>query len=393
MKRLTAGILMVLAVVAVSVVVTSLSGRSQASSDRQESQVTENTSSALLDRNGNTEALAVRQVAAQEAEDGKPFIGIAIYTVSNEEAGELGIDGGAVVRRVVEGSPADGLLMPDDVITAIAGNDVSSAADVIDLVLDSEPGDTLMFTVLRNGDTIDVEVTVGERKVEVEIEVEVFRQSGLAGPMSNPFMTQFFQGGLERFVRGEVVMETDDGDFKTIRAVSGKVQEGSVDEYTGTFTLMPKDGSDPIEYQVSLETAVFLRHKGNIGGLNFEQMTLVVDVREGDDEEGTVKLVMQGDLLKQFGEHSRGFFGGSSFGLHGFDEDVSRHQFGFGSRDFPELRERLHRLFPDGEGSDFHSREFGFGDMPDLDELFELLPDISGDTAPGSNGPASAGAQ
>ena len=84
------------------------------------------------------------------------------------------------------------------------------------------------------------------------------------------------------------MLETDDG-FKTITGVKGTISK--LDATAGTFTLAPKDGSNPISYQISDDTVVGMVHSGDLGGLNTEDETLVVSV------DGEVKLVQQGSLL------------------------------------------------------------------------------------------------
>ena len=112
-------------------------------------------------------APAPGQLAGEGDEETKPFIGIAIDTLPAAEATELGIDGGAVVRRVLDDGPSAGILHVGDVITAIDGHAVTSAADVVEIVHASEPGNVLAISVLRDGVPHEVTVTVGTRPVQV----------------------------------------------------------------------------------------------------------------------------------------------------------------------------------------------------------------------------------
>ncbi|MBT2485359.1 MULTISPECIES: PDZ domain-containing protein [unclassified Microbacterium] len=72
---------------------------------------------------------------------------------------ELGYDTGAevVVVEAVEGTPSDGLLEADDVITAIDGTTVTSATQLREAIQDAER-DPVALTVLRDGEEQTVEV-------------------------------------------------------------------------------------------------------------------------------------------------------------------------------------------------------------------------------------------
>jgi Lon-like protease len=73
----------------------------------------------------------------------------------------LGRDVEAVteVQFVTEGAPADGELEVRDVLLEVDGTPVEDPAQVADLVRDTEPGESVAFTVLRDGEERTVEVT------------------------------------------------------------------------------------------------------------------------------------------------------------------------------------------------------------------------------------------
>lgn len=81
--------------------------------------------------------------------------------------GELGYDTGAKVAVVdaVEGTPADGVLEADDVITAIDGTAVESAKQLRQSIQDAG-GDAVELTLLRGGEEKTVEVTPEERTAD-----------------------------------------------------------------------------------------------------------------------------------------------------------------------------------------------------------------------------------
>ncbi|MFT4156998.1 MAG: PDZ domain-containing protein [Microbacterium sp.] len=82
---------------------------------------------------------------------------------------ELGYDTGAEVAVVetVEGTPAEGVLEADDVITEIDGMPVESAKQLKQSIQDAE-GDPVALTLLRGGEETTVEITPEERTSDGE---------------------------------------------------------------------------------------------------------------------------------------------------------------------------------------------------------------------------------
>ena len=92
----------------------------------------------------------------------KPYVGVSVTDVSQEAQG-YGLPKGASVNSVVEGSPAEAAgLQRSDIITAVNGNAIEGADDLVSIVADANPGDHLELSVYRQGKTIELTVTVGE---------------------------------------------------------------------------------------------------------------------------------------------------------------------------------------------------------------------------------------
>ena len=71
---------------------------------------------------------------------------------------------GVKVMSVMDGSPAeDAGLETGDLIVAIEGDDVADTGDVAAVVGDSEPGDKVRITVLRDGERLNLTATLAER--------------------------------------------------------------------------------------------------------------------------------------------------------------------------------------------------------------------------------------
>jgi S1-C subfamily serine protease len=91
-------------------------------------------------------------------------LGVEYQTVTPEVAQEhdLGINRGAFIVRVVEGSPArEAGLLAGDVILEVDGKQVDSRATLTDHLLAYSPGDTVELTILRRGKQTDAVVTLG----------------------------------------------------------------------------------------------------------------------------------------------------------------------------------------------------------------------------------------
>ena len=82
------------------------------------------------------------------------FLGVAVTTASNGQ--------GVEVNQVQAGSPAaDAGLQQGDVITAVNGQSVNSAAALGSAIRSHQPGDTVKITYTRNGSSTDVQVRLG----------------------------------------------------------------------------------------------------------------------------------------------------------------------------------------------------------------------------------------
>ena len=109
---------------------------------------------------------SVRDIVKSIIENGyiaKPYIGVTVSNVSDEAKG-YGLPGGAAVQSVVENSPAaQAGLKSNDIITEINGEPVTGSSDVVSAVSASSVGDKLKLSVYRQGETLELELTVGEK--------------------------------------------------------------------------------------------------------------------------------------------------------------------------------------------------------------------------------------
>ena len=377
--KITAGALVALTGVALTAVVAANPFSTQASSIQAPEPV-------------HPQAVEHLQVVEDEDADSdaqtKPHIGVAISPLSPARAEELGVDGGVMVTAVLNESPSSGVLEQGDVITSIDGQIVSSPKDVMDAVMASSVGDVISVIVIRGDDTLDLSVTVGETDISKR---GIFRSR--VTQMHQPDLThrliqQVFRAG-DRFARGEVVMADENGVYQTYRATAGLVT--GIDADAGTFTLQPKDGSALIEYMISDDTKVNLNRAGDLGELNTEDNTLVVDVN------GKVKLVHQGEMPLP---HMQGKGHGPNIQMHrgqgGQEGRIGPGGQGFGNFNQSGLLDQIRDRLPffganggPGDMSDFLSPEvlerieqFGRGELDRSDFLSEICESLDQENLP-----------
>src|SRR5690606_13328161 len=97
-----------------------------------------------------------------EVQRGRVGIGIQDVTPALAEALELGVDRGALVSEVEPQSPAERAgIQVDDVVTAVNGEDVRTSVQLRNEIGLVRLGETVTLTLVRDGETMDLEVNVG----------------------------------------------------------------------------------------------------------------------------------------------------------------------------------------------------------------------------------------
>ncbi len=92
-------------------------------------------------------------------------LGVVFQTLNAETAAEKGLDvtEGALIVEVAPDSPAERAgLQAGDVVTAVEGDPVDARRTLAARLLAYEPGDTVVLTVLRAGETLELEVVLGQ---------------------------------------------------------------------------------------------------------------------------------------------------------------------------------------------------------------------------------------
>lgn len=110
-----------------------------------------------------------QRVAAELVEDGSAehaYLGVTMGDGRATADGATRL--GAVVGQVADGTPAaEAGLRSDDVIVAIDGDAVSGAESLTAQVRERAPGDAATLTVVRDGASIELDVTLGTREQAV----------------------------------------------------------------------------------------------------------------------------------------------------------------------------------------------------------------------------------
>ena len=114
----------------------------------------------------------------------RPYIGISVSDVSAETQ-LYGIPAGVAVQAVTEDAPAaQAGLQAGDVITAVNGIAMDSDA-LVEYVGSAAIGDTLIMEIYRQGQTLTLSVTVGE-KIQSALANEEQTEHGMPGQFGTP---------------------------------------------------------------------------------------------------------------------------------------------------------------------------------------------------------------
>ena len=82
-----------------------------------------------------------------------------LIIIGGGPAGVAGIKGGSVPTSVQD------VYKGGDLIVAVDGQQIKDFSELLSyLVVNKNPGETITFTVIRNGQTLDVDVVLGRRE-------------------------------------------------------------------------------------------------------------------------------------------------------------------------------------------------------------------------------------
>ena len=91
--------------------------------------------------------------------------GVLVTSVTeNGPAAKAGIRGGTASSK--DQADAESLPRGGDIITAIGGKPIKRFDMLVAMLADYSPGDTIKLTIVRDGQTQEVPVTLGERPTQ-----------------------------------------------------------------------------------------------------------------------------------------------------------------------------------------------------------------------------------
>jgi serine protease Do len=175
------------------------------------------------------------------------YLGATIQNVTPDLAESMGLGKeakGALVADLVPGGPAQKAgLLPGDVVLSLNGHSVGSSTELTRLVAQSQNGDIMHVTVLRDGKTHVVDVRSGVRPSEAQLARQENGQDDQAGPDAGGPQSKhsstlgMMLGALDDDTRGKLgVPETVHG--AVILGVKGSSDAGEKGLKTGDIIVM-----------------------------------------------------------------------------------------------------------------------------------------------------------
>ena len=116
----------------------------------------------------------VKRVLAQLVTQGhvtRAWLGILIADLTPMTAEYFGVEpySGVLVQDVLPGSPSEGILQPEDIILSVNGQPTPRVRDLQDAIQYRQPGETVTLEILRKGERLTVQITLGKRPSEEEL--------------------------------------------------------------------------------------------------------------------------------------------------------------------------------------------------------------------------------
>ena len=113
----------------------------------------------------------------------KPYIGVSVLSVSDETQ-KYGLPQGASIQSLEDDGPAKAAgLQVNDIITKVDDTDITSSDELVKAIRQYTPGDVATFTVYRQGETLEFQVTIARKvqSAQAESDTQVQQESQKQG--------------------------------------------------------------------------------------------------------------------------------------------------------------------------------------------------------------------
>ena len=120
----------------------------------------------------------------------KPYIGVSVLDVSDETQ-KYGLPKGASVQTVTDDGPAKAAgLQVNDIITKVDDTEITGSSDLVKTIGQCKPGQEITLTVYRQGQTLELKVTVARKVQDSKPEQQTVQQqtqssNGYSGQIPN----------------------------------------------------------------------------------------------------------------------------------------------------------------------------------------------------------------
>lgn len=94
----------------------------------------------------------------------KAILGIITTTVDETAVMSYHMTPGVFVYEISDGSPSAGILEVGDIITSLDGNKITNVYDLLISLMEHKPGDVVSIRVVRNGETINVQIALSSKR-------------------------------------------------------------------------------------------------------------------------------------------------------------------------------------------------------------------------------------
>ena len=182
-------------------------------------------------------ATSVIDQLVEFGETRRGWLGVRIQPVTDDIAESLGMDSarGALVAGIVQGGPADNeLIQPGDVIISFNGRAIRQMRDLPRIVAESPVGQTVDVVLVRGGEEVTVQITLGrledadaaslevpeDEDAEVAPEAEAVETASVLG-MTVAELTGDLRSSFEIAddVRGVIITEVEEGSAAEERGI------------------------------------------------------------------------------------------------------------------------------------------------------------------------------